>query len=138
MEDGIIVPKKFVYRTIFDLGHDVYDNEPGEVITCDIGYVPMKRRIQRLLETGEAIQSWYKGEYEYGENQEMDDDMYPNPTLDHDFDAADASQALQALASKQKRTTRRANEKASEEKAESENKVTVPSVDSTTPPDDGK
>ncbi|GMO63824.1 MAG: hypothetical protein Ta2A_11260 [Treponemataceae bacterium] len=60
-----------------------------ERVTSALGYVPMRERIQSLLDAGEILQDFREGRFDFDEQHE-DDGVYDDPTRHPNFDLADA------------------------------------------------
>jgi len=69
----------------------------GPVMVEKAGYVPMKQRVEALMIAGRRLEQIGPERYDFGDPDQVDDDMQIDPTRKGDFDMVDAQNMIAEL-----------------------------------------
>lgn len=109
---------------------DVFDNynrpdvknEPGggKLLTESAGYIPIRVQVENMILAGERLGEYRREKYDFGEGEEVPDDVEPDPTRSPSFDLADGTRL-------ERETTKALERQAAEAKAKAKADDPAPS-----------
>lgn len=86
--------------------HKPYDGEviSSKSIVDPSGYVDAQTRIENLMRAGERLDEYRRDMYQYGPDDDYDDDSSDDPTMEPGYDLADAHYQKQKALSRLRRS----------------------------------
>lgn len=106
-----------MHYTRFNRPERTMEKNSGEIKVETAGYIPGDIQIRRLIAAGERLEQHRAEMYDFGPDQEVDDEAI-DPTRSPGFDMADASQLMMATEESMRESMRRKKEEIKKQEAE--------------------